>query len=138
MASLNKSNDFVQQLGNAVHNFSSHTLKIALSNTAPSSANSILTDITQISASGGYTSGGVTLSGVTWTSSSGTSKLVISNMVFTASGSCGPFRYAVLYNSSATNGNLIGWYDYGSSITLGASETFTIAFDATNGVLTLA
>jgi hypothetical protein len=59
--------------------------------------------------------------------------------VFTAaSGTIGPFRYATLYNDTSTNDQLIGFWDYGSSITLQDTETFTVDFDATNGVLQLA
>jgi hypothetical protein len=57
--------------------------------------------------------------------------------VFTATaGGMGPFRYAVLYNSSAGN-KLVGSYDYGSSVTLAVTETFTVDFDGSLGVLTL-
>ena len=54
----------------------------------------------------------------------------------TASDSVGPFRYVVLYNDTATDDDLICWYDYGSEITLNTGETFTLDFGAT--VLTLA
>jgi hypothetical protein len=52
----------------------------------------------------------------------------------------GPFRYVVLYNDDPTSpaDPLIGWYDYGSDVTLQDTETFTIDADPTNGVLQLA
>lgn len=140
-SSFTKFQDFVEQLGKAVHNFGSHTFKIALTNSAPSATNTILSDITQISATGGYSAGGYTLSGVTWSETSGTAKLVITDLVITASGgSVGPFRYAVMYNDTATSpaDALIGYYDYGSALTLADGETLTIDFDGTNGVLTIA
>lgn len=140
MAVFNKFNSFVQELGKGTHNFSAHVLKAALTNTLPVNTNTVLANITQIATGGGYTTGaggGLLLDGVTWTNAAGTSKLVITDEVFTASASVGPFRYVVIYNDTATNDELIGWYDYGSSITLATSESLTIDFDATNGVLTL-
>lgn len=60
-------------------------------------------------------------------------------MTFTASGgSIATFRYVVLYNDTATNDELIGWWDYGSAVTLASGETFTVDFDAATGVLTIA
>jgi hypothetical protein len=140
MAALNKFDIFTRDLGAGVHNFTTHTLKAAFTNTAPVAANATLSNITQIAASGGYVAGGVTLDSVTWTTSGGVAKLTIADEVFTASGSVGPFRYVVLYNDTPTSpaDPLIGWYDYGSSITLAANETLTIDFDGTNGVLTVA
>ena len=49
----------------------------------------------------------------------------------------GPFRYAVLYNSTPASGNLIGWYDYGAAVTVTLGNSFQVQFDAVNGVLTL-
>jgi hypothetical protein len=139
MAAFNKFDAFVEAIAEKIHNLGSDTLKIALTNTAPTAANSVLADITQISAGNGYTSGGATVTTSSSAQSSGTYKLVLADVVFTASGgSIGPFQYAVLYNSTAASGNLIGYWNYGSAVTLADTETFTVDFDATNGVLTLA
>jgi hypothetical protein len=136
MATFNKFNAFVEAVAEKVHNLGSDQLRLALTNTAPTSAGAILTDITEIS----YTncsSRDLTTSGSIQVS--GTYKLSITDKVLTASaGNVGPFRYVVLYNSTAASGNLIGWYDYGSSITLADTETLTVNFDDANGVLTIA
>lgn len=140
MASFNKFQDFVEQLGKEVHNLSSDTLKLAFTNSAPSATNTVLADITQISTGGGYTAGaggGLTLDGVSWSESSGTATLSATDETFTASGaSVGPFRYVVLYNDTAPSDNLIGWWDYGSSVTLADGESFTTDFGAS--ILTIA
>lgn len=140
MAAYNKFQDFVEQLGLGVHNFSTHTFKVALTNTAPVATNTILANITQISGTNGYTTGG-TAATAGWTETTGTAKLTLSDVVFTAAGGAmGPFRYVVIYNDTATSpvDALIGWYDYGSSITLNDTETFTVDFDGAAGVLTIA
>lgn len=137
MAAFNKFNAFVENLAEKVHNLGSDQLAVALTNSAPSAANSVLADITQIS----YTN--LSSRNVATTSSSqtsGTYKLVLTDLVLTASGAVGPFRYVVLYNDTPTSpaDPLIGYFDYGSSISLANGETFTIDFDGTNGVLQLA
>jgi hypothetical protein len=137
MASYNKFNAFTKAMAEKVHNLASDNLKVMLTNTAPVATNAVKTDITEIAAGGGYTAGGTQATLVSSSQTSGTYKLVLNNVVFTATTGFGPFRYVVLYNSTATNGELIGWYDYGSAITLNASETFTDQFDATNGVFTV-
>lgn len=135
MATFNKFNSFTEALAEKVHNLGSDTLTVALTNTAPVATNTVLANITQIS----YTN--LSSRVITTTSSaqtSGTYKLVLADLVLTASGSVGPFQYVVIYNDTATNDELIGWYDYGSALTLANTDTFTLDFDATNGLLQLA
>jgi len=134
MATFNKINAFVEALAEKSHNLGSDQLVIALTNTAHTSTWDRLTDLTQIS----YTN--LSSRNITTTSStqtSGTYKLVLSDVTLTASGSVGPFRYAYIYNDTSTNDLLIGYYDYGSSITLASGDIFTIDFDASGGALTL-
>lgn len=139
MASFNKFNCFVADIANKVHNLGSDTLKIMLTNSAPSASNTVKADITEISSGNGYSSGGMTVTSVTSTQTSGTYKLVSSaDPSITASGTVGPFEYAVLYNSTPVAGNLIGWWDRGSALTLANGDTFTVDLDQTNGILQLA
>ena len=134
MASFNKFNSFVEALAEKVHNLGSDTLTVALTNSAPGATNTQLSDITQISY--GNLSSRV-LSSVTSSQSSGTYTLDAADLVLTASGTVPTFRYIVLYNDTAANDELIGYYDYGSGVDLLNGETFTITFDA-SGILTLA
>ena len=140
MATFNKYNCFVENLAEKVHNLQSDTLKVALTNTAPTSADTVwsLAVYPAPTAANGYTAGGNSLTVSSSSQTAGTYKLVIADTVFTSTaGGIGPFRYVVLYNSTASNA-VIGYYDYGSSITLADTETFTVDFDAANGVLTIA
>ena len=140
MASYNKFNSFVEALAEKVHNLGSDTLKVMLTNTAPVATNAVKGDLTEISAGNGYTAGGNTASVTSSAQTSGTYKLVLGDpATWTASGgSIGPFQYAVLYNDTATNDELIGWWNYGSAVTLADGESFAVDFDPTTGVLTLA
>jgi len=140
MATFNKYNCFVENLAEKVHNLQSDTLKVALTNTAPTAADTVWNTTVYPApvAANGYTAGGNSLTVSSSSQTSGTYKLVIADTVFTSTaGGIGPFRYVVLYNSTAS-GAVIGYYDYGSSITLADTETFTVDFDAANGVLTIA
>jgi hypothetical protein len=133
MATFNKFNSFAEVLVEPI-NLGTDQFVIALTNTAPTASNSVLTDITQIS----YTN--LSSRNVTTTSSSqtsGTYTLVLADLVLTASGSVGPFRYVVLYDDTPTSpaDPLVGWWDYGSSITMANAETFTVDF--TGAAITL-
>jgi hypothetical protein len=138
MASFQKFHCFVENRNEGVHNLASHTLKLLLTNSAPSASNTIKANLTEISAGNGYTAGGATVDVTSSSQTSGTYKLIASDEVITASGgSIGPFRYAVLYNDTPTSpaDPLIGWWDYGTNITLAAGESLTIDFSATDGIL---
>lgn len=140
MAAFNKFDAFVEALAEKVHNLGSDTLKVYLTNDTPSaSADAVFADLAEIAAGNGYTAGGNTATVTSSTQTGGLYKLVLADpSSWTASGgSIGPFRFAVLYNSTTASGNLIGWWDYGTSITLGNGDTFTVDFDPTTGVLTL-
>ena len=134
MASYNKFNSFVENLAEKVHNLGSDQLKVALTNSAPVASNTVLTNITEISYTN-LSTRNITTSASSQTS--GTYKLVLTDLVLTASGAVGPFRYVVIYNDTATNDELIAWFDYGSSISLANTDTFTLDFDGTNGLLQL-
>lgn len=130
-----KFNSFVEALAEKVHNLGSDSLKIALTSVAPVATNTQLSNLTEIS----YTN--LSARAITTTSSaqtSGTYKLVLQDLTLTASGTVAAFRYIVLYNDTATNKELIGYYDYASSLVLLNGDTLLIDFDATNGALTIA
>jgi hypothetical protein len=128
MASFNKFNAFVEHLAEKVHNLGSDTLQIYLSNTTPdAAADSVFADLAEISTGSGY-SGPQTVTVTTSAQSSGTYTLAGNQIVITASGGpVGPFQYVVLRNDTPTSpaDPLIGWWNYGSAITLADGETFT-------------
>lgn len=139
MASFNKFNAFVENLAEKVHNLGSDALTIALTAAAnaPVATNALLGDLTQVS----YTNLSARVPTISSSAqTSGTYKLVLADLVLTASGAVATFRYVVLYNDTPSSplDPLIGWYDYGSNVTLANGETFTIDFDGSNGVLQIA
>jgi hypothetical protein len=141
MASFNKFNSFVEHLAEKVHDLGADSLKVLLTNSAPSASNTIKSDLTEISSGNGYTAGGHAPTISSSSQTSGTYKLVLADLTITASGgSVGPFRYFVLYNDTPTSpaDPLIGWWDYGSSITLADGESVTVDFSASNGALQIA
>lgn len=132
-ATWNKFQDFSEQLVRGVHDFDANTFKVALASAAPNATDTQLSQITtQLSTGGGYTSGGETITTIGVSESGGTTTVTGTQLQWTGSGSgFGPFRYAVLYNDSATSppDALIAWFDYGSAISVAASETFTLKFN---------
>ena len=153
MAQFQKLPGFVEHLAHGVHNFNTsgnggHQLKVALSNTAPSAESTppsgttaacVLANVTQINyTNGSLSSRDLSISGTA--QAAGVYKLSITDLVISASTTTSDqFRYIYVYNDTPTSPTdpLIGYYDYGASITLQPSDTFTIDFDSVNGVLTL-
>jgi hypothetical protein len=144
MATYNKFQDFSEQLIRGVHDWDAHTFKVALTNTAPVATQTTwnVTDHPAPAAANGYTAGGSSTT-ITISETTGTTTVNGTQVVFTATaGGIGPFRYAVLYNDTATSpaDAAIAWWDYGSAVTLADTETFTVKFSNTTpgAILTLA
>jgi hypothetical protein len=139
MATFFKFQDFSEQLIRGIHDFDAHTFKVYLSNAAPSaSLDAVKADLAEITAGNGYTAGGnattITVAEVT-----GTTTVSGTEVVFTATGAVGPFQYAVLYNDTSASKNLVGAWDYGTSVSLATGETFTVKFSnaSPGAILTL-
>jgi hypothetical protein len=138
IATFNKFNSFVYNLGTGIMNLSSDVLKLALTNVAPAATNTVFSNLTEIAAGNGYTAGGIVLTTTSYSQSGGTAKLILAapNPGWTATGgTMASFRYYALYDSSASGSPLVGWWDYGSIVSLTVGQTFTPVFDAVNGVL---
>lgn len=143
MASYNKFQDFVEQLGLAKHNLNTDALHVYLSNTTPSaSGDAVKADLAEIAAGNGYSADGIdTLN--TFAEAAGTGTLTGTKAVWTASGgSMAAFQYVVLMNFTQTSPlkPLIGWWDYASALTLLSGETFSVKFNSsetTGTILTI-
>lgn len=139
MATFNKINAFVENIAEGVHDLAADQLVVALCATAnaPVATNSVLANLTEVA----YTNLSTRLI-TTSTSSqtSGTYKLVLTDLVLTASGAVASFQYPVIYNDTPTSpaDPLICWYDHGSAVVLASGETYTLDFDAANGLLQVA
>ncbi len=139
MASFNKYQDFVEQLGLGTHQLSTDTLKLALftATHTPAATDTVYTALTnQVANGAGYTTGGNTLT-QTWAETAGTATLDATDTSWTATTGGIAYRYAVLYNDTAVGKNLIAYFDEGSTITIADGETRTLQFNA-SGILTLA
>jgi hypothetical protein len=117
-----------------VANLGTDQFVIALTNSAPIATNGVLADLTQIS----YTN--LSSRNLTTASSSqtgGAYTLTFNDLTLTASGAVATFRYVVVYDDTPTSpaDPLVGWLDYGSSITMENAETFLIDF--TGAAITL-
>ena len=146
MATITIVNDFKEDLGLGLHQFETHVLGLAFSNTAPASetsnptldTNGVLANVTQVV----YTNYSDDLTTdrqfatteYVWSLSSGTATLNCNDVVVTATASSfGPFQYVYLYNVTAAGNPLIAVWDHGSAITLANAESVTIDFNQDGG-----
>jgi hypothetical protein len=143
-SSFYKFNQFVQDIGNILHNLPTgqDQIYILLTNTVPNAADTVVdTSVTpcvvkstsnasEIAAGNGYTKLGIQVTGQQYIQTSGVAKFYSAVALWTCvTAAMAPFRYAVVYNNSkgaAASRPVIGWFDYGSAITLGVGETFTV------------
>lgn len=137
MAAYNKFQAWAENMVEAA-NCGSDQFVVALTAAAnaPVATNSVLANLTQIS----YTNlSSRNLTTSTATQSSGTYTLLFSDLTLTASGgSVAAFRYVVMYDDTVASpvvDPLVGWYDYGSDLTLADTETLTV--DWTTSTFTL-
>lgn len=137
MATYEKFECFVGDLGLKKHDLNGDELKVYITDNAPStSADSIKTDLVGITEENGYAAADIVN---TYSEATGTGTLGGTDKVWTASaGGFGPGRYVPLYNETQTDpvDPLICWWDYGSSVTVNEGETFTV--DIVTNIFTLA
>lgn len=139
MANFVKFQDFVEQLGAGVHDLraSGHTLKVYLTNNTPDVAAHVKkADLAGITEQNGYAPADIQND---YAESGGVGTMTGVDIEWTAgAGGFGPFRYAVLYNDTPTSpiaDPLIGYWDYGSSISCGTGEKFKV--DVGASILTI-
>jgi hypothetical protein len=127
MAAGNRFNSFIEYVNEKAVNWQTDTFVIALTNSAPSSSNSVLADITEIS----YTNlSSRTLTIAAASQTAGTYTATANQLTLTASGNVATFRYVVAYDDTATGDPLVGYWDYGSAVSMVNGDTFVIG--ATN------
>lgn len=138
MATYVKFNSFVNQLALRRHFFGAggNNFKVGLSNVSPAATLTLWSEVTDIGASNGYTAGGAALSNSLTLATSVISCVAVNTTWTGTTAAFGPFRYVVTYNSTSNTGdagatNLINYWDYGSTVTVGLAETFAVSFGAT-------
>lgn len=131
-----------ESLADGTLDLDSDTLMVALftsAHTPNAATHETFSELTGEVANGnGYTSGGATLANVTLSRTGGTAKLDADDVVWTASGGSIVARYAVIYSQTADK--VIGYFlldDTPADVTVTDGNTLTIAWHASNGILTI-
>jgi hypothetical protein len=134
MATFYKFYGFVEAVHEKLHDLGSDSLKFLLTNDAPTLSWTQKSSVTgELSTANGYTAGGAGVTVTSSSQSSGLYTLMANDVTWNATGSVGPFRYAILYNDTSTNDLLIGYIDFGYSITLSNGQEFKIDLNQVTG-----
>ncbi len=151
MAAFAHFDSFIEDIAKGVHDLDTHTLRLLLTNTVPNGADirvdtgeavcqiQATSNANEIAAGNGYTKKGESITITSSGQAAGVYKLIGDDVVWTAGpAAMAAFRYVVLYNDTAGTADarpVIGWWDYGSELTLQNGETFTVDFSDVNGIL---
>ena len=126
---------FKEEILEAVHDFTSHTFKLALyTSSATIDATTTAYSTTNEVSGTGYSAGGATLTATNPTTSGTTAFVDFADVAF--SNSTITARGCLIYNSSASN-KAVAVFDFGSDQS-SSSSTFTIQFpaaDASNAIV---
>ena len=130
MATYNKFQGFVGYLGLGTLNLNTDTLRVYLSNAAPSaSADDVKADLAEIATGTDYT--GAIDTQNTYSETTGTGTCGATDITITANTpDVATFQYVVLFDDTHASKILIAWWDYGGAVSLGAGESFNIDFQA--------
>lgn len=91
-----------------------------------------LSDLTDVDLSNMDT---ITLTSVTNSHSGATTTFDAADLTMTVSGSSITARYWGIYSDTATNDELVGYFDYGSDVVVGVGESLLMSFNA-SGIVT--
>ena len=112
----------------------SHVIKLALTNVQPVITQTLFNQISEVAPGGGYLAGGVALTVTGDAQVNGLWTLFVADFTLLAVGGAIPtWRWAVIYDSAT--GSLIGFADYGSTVSLDVSDLVNFTFDQVNGLM---
>lgn len=138
MVTFTKCQGFVGALGLGLVNLNTDAIKIGLTNTALTATGiDVKANITEVANGNGYTTGGIDI-GNLFSETGGVGRVTATgDPSWTATGgSIGPFRYAFAYDDTvATAGHIdkvLGFWDYGTAVTLTSGESFVVDLTTTS------
>lgn len=136
-----KFNSFLADLATGgIHNLSTDTLKVYLTNATPNPAtHSVKSDIAEISTGNGYP--GPATPSISSRGIVGSEYVIVPTgpIVWTGAGSgFGPLQHAILFNDTSSGDRLIGFWSYPTQITkIDVGETLTLNISTSSGLLKL-